>query len=127
MTAPVALGVAVEEARKAQRLYDSCPAEAKGNCVTCTPRLHSALRSLLAALDAVGCVPGVICPTCLALEEAEDVIREIADAVCRRTVFRENDPVAKRCPDLNIPGVIWCPSCKARRYFARRDKLEVPE
>lgn len=51
--APAApLEKAVHEAREAQRLYDSCPAEAKGNCVTCTPRLYAALRSLLLALDA---------------------------------------------------------------------------
>ncbi len=52
MTAPAPIAAAIEEARKAQRLYDSCPAEAKGNCVTCTPRLYAALRSLLLALSA---------------------------------------------------------------------------
>lgn len=44
--------------------------------------LRAALSRLLLALDAVGCVPGVICPTCLSLAKAESALREIRDTAC---------------------------------------------
>ena len=78
-----------------------------------------ALRSLLAALDADK-----------RLEKAEAALREIADTDCGTeqaalVAGREDTRTcAEKAPEY--PD-IWCGFCIARRYFARRDKLEVPE
>jgi len=97
---PAPLDAAVEEAREA---LGEIPPNAEDTRITSLIRCAKALRSLLAALDAdkPACEPGVICPTCVALEEAEGALEEITD--------------------LDCDGWCGCAQTIARRYFARRE------
>ncbi len=71
-------------------------------------RLASTLAALLAALDAdkSTCVPGVICPTCIRLEEAEKALMHI----------KQGD----LCVDGLRPGLYGHGMEFARRYFAEK-------
>lgn len=94
VVAPAPLAAAIEEARKSMAEYETlCPMGVRTGSL-----LYGALRSLLLALDAVGCVPGVICPTCLSLDKAESALREIrtrctADTRVMRAPHRTVDAV----------------------------------
>jgi hypothetical protein len=77
VTAPAPLDAARREAEKAMAEYETlCPMGVRTGS-----RFYAALRSLLAALSAdkrleeKECEPGVICPTCVRLEKAEETLR----------------------------------------------------